>query len=141
MDDNVLVTRRQEQQLNRLRDAKLRRDMHERSVRNERGVQRAERSPFSRRVLAQMLADEIGLIPENLCQTVQANTVGQRRRKRALEKTVDKDETMARLTKQERPNVRQRRHTRRRLRQLKLCFSDRRDARETPRFLLHVGEA
>src|SRR5947199_9454367 len=102
MDDNVLVTRRQEQQLNRLRDAKLRRHMHERSVRNERRVQCAERSPFCRRVLAQMLADEIRLIPENLCQTVQANTVGQRRRQRAMEKTIAKYETMALLNKQER---------------------------------------
>ena len=58
------------------------------------------------------------------------HVVNERRRQRALKETVDKNETVAGLGKQERPDVVQRGNPRRSLREFERTFRDRRDAAE-----------
>src|SRR2546428_3105089 len=59
MRDDLAPARRQEQQLNRLSDRHLRRYVDERTIGDERRVQRGKRTVLKLGVLAQMLADDI----------------------------------------------------------------------------------
>ena len=141
MDDNLPVSRRQEQELNRLRDPELGRHVHERALRHERRVQRAEGSLVSVRVFAQVVLNRLRILTEGLRQARHPHTAGERCRQRRRKEAVDEDQPIASLTDQERLDFFELWDARCGMRQLELRFRDWRDVREAPRFLLEVGEA
>src|SRR5439155_24283842 len=87
-------------------------------------------------ILAEMLAHEILSMGHDVGKAL--NIVEERRRERALKKTVNKNKTGSSLEQQEGADVVERGDARRRLRQRERSLGNRRDARKAPRLLLHV---
>src|SRR5205807_10277612 len=90
-------------------------------------------------VVAAMLAHEIVSLRDDMGKAM--NVVEERRRERALKKTVNKNKTGSSLGQREGPDLVEGGDARRRRRQLERSLGNRCDAREAPCFLLHVGEA
>ncbi|PYO89747.1 MAG: hypothetical protein DMD66_04655 [Gemmatimonadetes bacterium] len=136
MSDHLLVASRQEHQLDRLGNRRLGRHVNECSVAHERGIERGERPVLRCGVLGEMLANEILPMRDDVGETL--NVVKKRRRKRALKKTVNKDEPVSGFEHEKPADLFERRNPRRRFRQIEGALGDRRDAGEAPRLLLHV---
>src|SRR5258705_7204061 len=115
MGHHRLPARRQEKQLDRLGDRRFGRHVNKCSVAHERGIQRGEGPVQRSGVLAEMLADEILSMRNDVGQTL--NVVEERGRERGLKKTVNKNQTVPGLKKQKRPDVLKRRDTSWRFRQ------------------------
>src|SRR6267143_5036042 len=85
----------QKEQLDGLLENGPRGHMDERAVVREGGVEGREGPIGEGRVLAEVLTDEVGRIDERLRETVEANAVRKRRRKRTCQKAVDEDQSRA----------------------------------------------
>ena len=77
--------------------------MHKCAVVHERGVECGERPVVARGVLAEMLADEILPMRDDVGKTL--NVVEERRRERGLKKAVNKNEAITGFEQQERSDV------------------------------------
>src|SRR5439155_20125942 len=118
----------QKQQVDRLSDRRLGRHVHKRAVAYERGIQRGERPVLRCDILAEMLAHEILSMGHDVGKAL--NVVEERRRERALKKTVNKNKAGSSLEQQEGADVVERGDARRRLRQRERSLGNRRDARK-----------
>ena len=138
MGHHLLIAARQKQQLYRLGDRRLGRDVHECAFVHECRVQGGEGPVIGGGVLAQMLANEILPMRDDVGQTL--DIVKEGRREGGLEKPIEKDQPVSGLEHQKGTDVVELWNTRWRSGELERALGDRRDAGKAPRLLLHVWE-